>query len=223
VRYLELFGVGQEAIFVMPRTTDMRPFLDLPLSRDGEAAGRLFFPGQFIQRKGLLPFLDVLSRWATAHSDRRVEFWLLGEGPERSAIEAHPRPPNLALRIWKGVPYDELPRFYAQAGILAFPTLADEWGLVVNEALASGVPMLGSVHSQAVAELVRDGETGWRFDPEKPDETYKAIDRALATPPERLAAMRAAARRSVEALTPERAADQVVEALHFALSGKRGG
>ena len=38
VRYLERFGVGRKAIFVMPRTTDMRPFLDLPLSRDEEAA-----------------------------------------------------------------------------------------------------------------------------------------------------------------------------------------
>jgi len=223
VRYLERFGVGRKAIFVMPRTTDMRPFLDLPLSRDEEGAGRLFFPGQFIQRKGLLPFLDVLSRWATAHRDRCVQFWLLGEGPERMALEHYPTSPNLSLRLWPGVPYDELPRFYGQAGILAFPTLADEWGLVVNEALASGVPVLGSEHSQAVVELVHDGETGWRFNPEKPDDTYEAIDRALSTPRERLAAMRAAARRSVETVTPELAADQVVEALHFALSGKRGG
>ena len=54
-----------------------------------------------------------------------------------------------------------------KVGVLVFPTLADEWGLVVNEALAAGVPVLGSLYSQAVEELVRDGENGWTFRPDR--------------------------------------------------------
>ena len=217
-RYLERLGARSERIFVVPRTTDMRPFLDLPLARDENRAMRLFSPGQQIQRKGLLPFLDVLCRWAMNHPERRVEFWLLGDGPERSALKARPKPPNLTVSFLSGVPYDQLPRFYGQAGILAFPTLADEWGLVVNEALASGMPVLGSVYSQAVTELVKDGVNGWTFSAGSPEETYNSIDRALTTSSERLMAMRAAARRSVDLITPEFAADRVLQAVQFALS-----
>ena len=43
------------------------------------------------------------------------------------------------------------------SGIFVLPTLADEWGLVVNEAMASGLPVLGSVYSQAAHELCGDG------------------------------------------------------------------
>jgi glycosyltransferase involved in cell wall biosynthesis len=215
-RYLERLGARSESIFVVPRTTDMRPFLNLPLHRGGNGALRLFFPGQQIQRKGLLPFLDALCQWAGNHPDRHVEFWLLGNGPERAALDTRPKPPNLTVTFFDGVPYDELPRFYREAGILAFPTLADEWGLVVNEALASGMPVLGSVHSQAVTELVKDGENGWTFSAGSSEETYNSIDRALTTCSERLMTMRTAARRSVELLTPEFAADRVLQAVQFA-------
>jgi len=89
--------------------------------------------------------------------------------------------------------------------------------LVVNEALASGMPVLGSVHSQAVTELVKDGVNGWTFSAGSPEEAYNSIDRALTTCSERLMTMRAAARRSVELLTPEFAADRVLQAVQFAL------
>jgi glycosyltransferase involved in cell wall biosynthesis len=121
------------------------------------------------------------------------------------------------VTFFDGVPYDQLPCFFEQAGILAFPTLADEWGLVVNEALASGMPVLGSVHSQAVTEMVKDGVNGWTFPADRPHEMYSAIDRALTTTSERLMTMRTAARRSVELLTPEFAADRVLQAVQFAL------
>ena len=52
---------------------------------------------------------------------------------------------------------------YAKASLFAFPTLADEWGVVVNEAMAAGLPVLGSIYSQAVEELVEDGVSGWVF------------------------------------------------------------
>ena len=83
---------------------------------------------------------------------------------------------------------------YAQADAFVFPTCADEWGVVVNEALAAGLPVLGSIHSQAVEELCADGETGWLFDPEDASTVLAALDRALAASGEELAAMGARAR-----------------------------
>jgi len=85
--------------------------------------------------------------------------------------------------------------------------------LVVNEAMAAGLPVLGSIYSQAVEELVQDGENGWVFDPLTKASTLAALDRVFATPPEHLAAMRDAARRRVMALTPAAAAERIVRAI----------
>jgi glycosyltransferase involved in cell wall biosynthesis len=93
--------------------------------------------------------------------------------------------------------------------------LADEWGLVVNEAMASGLPVLGSLYSQAVQELVEDGVTGWTFHPDRADEMYTAVDRALSTGEDRLEEMRVSATTRVEYLTPDYLAERILEAIHF--------
>ena len=60
---------------------------------------------------------------------------------------------------------DELPRFYAHAGCFIHPALEEPWGLVINEAMASGLPILSSDNVGAAEELVDDGVNGWKFDP----------------------------------------------------------
>jgi len=217
-RYVRSFDVPERRIFTVPYTTDITPFQALHLNRTPEFRKRLLYVGQLIERKGLDPFITALCRWAERHSDRRAELWLVGDGPLRSELEQISRPVNLRLRFLGNVPYGELAKSYGQAGILAFPTLADEWGVVVNEALAAGVPVLGSVFSQAVEELVRDGQNGWTFRPDRADELASALDRALNTPDEELERMRVRARRSVSYLTPAFAADRFLEAVRFVLT-----
>ena len=117
---------------------------------------------------------------------------------------------------------DALPALFAAADAFVFPTLADEWGVVVNEALAAGLPVLGSVHSQAVEELCAEGETGWIFDPGGPgldarcDRPRVCDAGGAASADERQRA--ANARRE---LTPDWAADRVVQALLGATRASR--
>jgi len=222
-RYVRSFGVSEGRIFTAPQTTDMRGFLAIPLGRDKDCQRRILYCGQLIERKGLQFFVRTLGHWAEQYPSEQVEFWLVGDGPLRTQLESSPTPTNLSLKFIGNVAYHELPAWYAQAGILALPTLADEWGLVVNEALASGVPVLGSVYSQAVEELVRDGENGWTFRPERTGEMFAALGRALTTPEPRLNEMRARARRSIEHLTPEFVADRIADAIRFVLANAAPG
>ena len=62
----------------------------------------------------------------------------------------------------------------------------DEWGVVVNEAMSAGLPVMGSIYSQAAVELVSDGANGWLFDPRSEQNVYATLDRALSTPTEEL-------------------------------------
>ena len=63
-------------------------------------------------------------------------------------LEEQYRDSGLMLNWVGNVQYDELPRWYGEAEFLVFPTLGDEWGLVVNEALAAGLPVIGLTPSR---------------------------------------------------------------------------
>src|SRR5258708_40228945 len=69
----------------------------------------------------------------------------LFRSPLKVFLEGYVFPQNITVKFCGAVAYSELPGIYAQCGLLVFPTLADEWGMVVNEALAAGLPILGSV------------------------------------------------------------------------------
>jgi glycosyltransferase involved in cell wall biosynthesis len=217
-RYLERVGFARDKIFLLPQPA-MPGFEGLPLDRPATAAHRLVYAGQLIERKGLVPFTRSLRRWAEAHPDRQVEFVLAGSGPVRAELESLALPPNLSLKFLGETSYADLAAVYADTGIFAFPTLADEWGLVVNEALAAGLPVLGSVYSQAVEELCREAENGWTFRPNDA-EMDAAIDRAMSTSVGRLNEMRIAGRQSVEHLTPRYGIDCLMRAMDAA-AGER--
>jgi glycosyltransferase involved in cell wall biosynthesis len=61
---------------------------------------------------------------------------------------------------------EELPFFYAGAGAFIHPALSEPWGLVINEAMASGLPVLSSRNVGAAEELVQEGVNGFSFDPD---------------------------------------------------------
>jgi glycosyltransferase involved in cell wall biosynthesis len=220
-RYLAGHGANPDKIFVVPQTTDIRAFADAPLERAPQACRTLIYAGQLVPRKGLLPFLQSLAGWCVDHPDERVEFHLCGDGSERTAIEALSLPPNLFLRLLGNASYAEMPARYAAAGVMVLPTFADEWGLVVNEALASGLPVLGSVYSSAVEDLVEDGVNGWQFRVDDPEEMYRAIDRCLLTPECALSEMRVRAREASLRISPEYVVDRMMAAVLYARSGRR--
>jgi len=208
-RYVRSLGLPDSRLRRIPQTTQIAPFMACSLDRKPEVARRILYVGRLIELKNLVAFTSELAAWAEENPAQRVSFWLVGDGELRETILATPHPANLELRCTGNVPYEDLPGFYAQGGILTLPTHADEWGLVVNEAMAAGLPILGSLHSQAVEELVVDGETGWTFDPAKQGQMRDAIRRAMATPPARIVQMRAKARERVSALTPDEVASRL--------------
>jgi len=216
-RYVRRFGVREESIFLAPDTIDVASFATERTVDTPGTNHRLLYVGQLIERKGLQPVLSTLSEWAERNPDHTLELWFAGEGPLRQVLESSSLPPNLSLRFLGPVPYVELPQVYADATMLVFPTLADEWGLVVNEAMACGLPVLGSIYSQAVEELVEDGTNGWVFRPDSREATFNALDRALRTPPEVLQSMGESARDEVSKLAPDVVAQRVVAACHYAL------
>jgi glycosyltransferase involved in cell wall biosynthesis len=218
--YVRRFGVPAGCIDYVPYTAVPGCFESLSTHRDPRQAHDLVFAGQLVERKGLLPFLEQLEGWARAHPQRHINFKIAGSGPLEPLLRSRPAPDNLHLQWLGELPYEQLAQTLATSGLLVFPSLADEWGLVVNEAMAAGLPVLGSIYSQAVEELCEEGETGWCFRPDDPCDTRRALQRALETPWQQLHAMRLHARERVRDLTPAWAADRLVGSLRAAYTGR---
>ena len=204
--YIQKLGVPEDRIFIAPYVTEMTPFQAAPLTKDPRIAQRLLYVGQLIEGKGLDLFLRALVQWGEKNKDNNCEFWFVGDGPLRKHLENYPTPPNISLRFFGNVPYNQIHSYYASAVIFVFPTLSDTWGLVINEALASGLPVLGSKYSQAVEEFVRDGENGWTFFADDPAGVQNALEKAMSCPFPKLKEMSSASREISRHLTPEHSA-----------------
>jgi UDP-glucose:(heptosyl)LPS alpha-1,3-glucosyltransferase len=116
---------------------------------------------------------------------------------------------GVADRVRFVPPTTEIARYYAAADLFLFPTYYDTFGLVLTEAMASGLPVVSSLAAGA-AELVTHGESGWlTADPWDADQIAEGVQ-ALAADPELRDRMGAAARAAVERYTWDRAAEQTM-------------
>ena len=212
-RYVLASGGRPDRIVVIPYATD-QAFLDaVPRDTPKRPARALLYVGRLIESKGLAALLAALVRWCERHPAERIQLTLIGEGPLRASLANASRPANLTLSTPGAVAYDALPEHYRRADLMVFPTLSDTWGLVVNEAMAMGLPVLGSVKSQAVTELIEDGVSGWWFDPTSPQDLERAVDRALQASGETLAEIAGRGRARARQLTPEVVAGQFESAI----------
>ncbi|KJS82651.1 MAG: hypothetical protein JM58_14350 [Peptococcaceae bacterium BICA1-8] len=215
-RYIESFGFPAKKIIITPQTVDVKMFANSPIDREAESMFRLLYCGRLIELKGIIGFTDVLNEWVKNNSKYKVEFWLAGDGPLRTDLEMFRCVPNLKLKILGHIPYERLSDIYRQCGIFTFPTLSDEWGLVINEAMASGLPILGSHYSQAVNELVEDGVNGWAFYSDDFASTYNAIEKVFATSVEDIEKIRFRNRKKALKLQFEDVAKCIIEAINKA-------
>lgn len=217
-RYLERFDIGPDRLFPLPYAADDRTLYRGPLERDeAQTRGRFLIIGQLSQRKGVVPLVHQAAQYVRKHPGRPIELWFAGDGPQRDEIAAIDAPPGLVVRLLGNVPANDLSGVMRQCSALIAPTLADEWMLVVNEGLQAGLPVIGSVHSQAVMTLVQNDVNGWRYDPAVQDDRHAsfeaAVDRYFDTDRLELAAMRPTCRTSVSERTPTWAARGAVDAI----------
>jgi glycosyltransferase involved in cell wall biosynthesis len=93
------------------------------------------------------------------------------------------------------------------------PSLADEWGMVVNEAMATGLPVLGSTGCVAVEEMVAEGESGWKYAPGDADGLAEALDKLLSRSRNELRAMGDKARAVAFLNSDEHVAEMILKAV----------
>lgn len=115
---------------------------------------------------------------------------------------------------------NENPTFYAHATAFVLASLYEEWGLVVNEAMACGTPVLVSNTVGCAQDLVTHGKNGFTFSPDDLDGLVNAF-KTLAESPDKRFAMGQASRERIAEWGTGRFGEGAVKAFHSALEDKR--
>ena len=163
----------QKAEEIRSQTSEVRKKYELP-------ENYFLASARFIEKKNLprliRAYAEYRSAFAKAMADREVgrdapwDLVLLGDGPLRETLNTQLSTLNLHSHVH--LPgfkqYDELPVYYAFANAFVHPSTTEQWGLVVNEAIASGLPVIVSEHCGCVPELVQGN--GFIFNPMDEDQ-----------------------------------------------------
>jgi glycosyltransferase involved in cell wall biosynthesis len=172
---------------------------------------------RLIEQKGLIyglqGFAQIAGQFPTAH------YVIAGDGPLRAELEAAAQALHLAAWVhflgWRS----DAHAIFAALDLLLAPSLWEGFGLVFLEAMALGVPILGTRVS-AIPEVVIDGETGWLVPPRDPDAIAAALREALSDPALRRARGENGRQRLLAHFTVQAMVERTL-AVYRSLEGKR--
>lgn len=160
---------------------------------------------RFVEEKNLMMLMEAFL-CARLPCDRRLV--LVGDGPLEASLRQGAGG-RIDVRRW--VQYGALPALYARAEWLVLPSLFEPWGLVVNEAMAAGVPVIASTACGCVPDLLTP-RTGFTFDPGRMEALIRVLERAAALSDDDWEQMSSGAMDRVASLTPDSWARALVRA-----------
>ena len=196
-RYLARFRVKQDRITVAQMTVDVnaiRRFCSKDRSATRSAARArwgmsaderiVLYVGRLEVYKGVQELLSAFGRAVKEEHDLRLA--IAGDGSLRPRVEAIAAKADCHIIYLGRLSGDDVLRAYLAADLLVLPSLFEPWGLVVNEAMACGLPVIVSDHVGCADDLVRHGETGVVVGAGRVTELTSAIRQLVRDAPARI-------------------------------------
>ena len=208
----ESYGIKPSSIFRSHLCIDNNIFLKKAINKHRRY--HLMFSGQFIDRKMPLFFAEVVHK--ITKSIPHLSVLILGDGPLKTDFLNKLKEYHINYTYAGFISQEKLPQYYSSSKLFLFPTKTDAWGIVANEALASGTPVLVTPYAGIVDDLVYDGYNGFVMDPNVDLWSKKSIE--LLNDTNLLRKLSRHAILSVENFTFENAAQGIIKACNFAYS-----
>jgi glycosyltransferase involved in cell wall biosynthesis len=139
---------------------------------------------------------------------------IVGDGPEREKLKQQKDALKLStVEFADAVDNNTLPAYFAQAEAFILPSFSETWGLVVNEAMAAGLPVLLSRTVNAATDLLKEGQNGFGFDAFNVSDIAAAILKYTQLDDSAKAKMGASSLAIIAGMSYEKMAEQLIAAL----------
>jgi glycosyltransferase involved in cell wall biosynthesis len=233
--YLESLGMDRKKIFTGYDVVDNGHFARGAAAARADAAATRMRHGlpenyflacsRFVAKKNLFRLLEAYSSYRKSHESAPGKIgtaWplvLLGDGALREEILR--RLADLKIEKVAALPgfvsYEELPAFYGLGSAFVHAARREQWALVVNEAMAAGLPVLVSTDCGCAGDLIEPGVNGFTFDPENAGQLGALMEKMASLPAAERAALGEAGRQIIARWDLARFADGLRAAADQAL------
>jgi 1,2-diacylglycerol 3-alpha-glucosyltransferase len=187
--YLQSLGSPDDSISIAPNAVDNNWFqMQAESVREQSSEFRmklelptrfLLYVGRLVPEKGVF---DLLAGYAELDLSVRSSIGLVfaGNGPSKGELECQAQQVSPGMVCFPGFLHrEDIAGLYALADALILPTHTDPWGLVVNEAMACGLPIIVTNVAGCSADLVEDGWNGFVVPPNDSEELRAAMESLL--------------------------------------------
>ena len=187
--YFNCLGADEKKVFTALYTVDIdyfRRVSQLTRKEKCEMKRRLgirtekaiLYVGQLIERKGVKYLLEAYGELRKECDD--VSLIILGYGYQKEELQELCQSQNIPdVCFVNHVEINEMPKFYSIADLFVLPSRRDTWGLVLNEAMACGLPVITTRKVGASVDLVKEGVNGYIVAEENMHELYRAIKKIV--------------------------------------------
>ncbi|MCF0062386.1 glycosyltransferase family 4 protein [Dyadobacter chenwenxiniae] len=177
---------------------------------------RFVFVGRLAPEKNLETLLRAFAQ--VRQLDAELWPWevmFIGDGPERPLLEKLTNELQLESKVlfMGGLPWYKVPDLLVHCDVLVLPSKSEPWGLVVNEAMVCGLPVIVSKNCGCVADLVENGVNGFTFDPDSQQELETAMAFFMKNL-EKIAVMGRESRRLIAPFSSTQVARQMADCYH---------
>ena len=176
-------GVEARRIHRVPPAIDLEVFYP---AEDPPDSPVLLGVGRMVPEKGFEDLIEAAALLKKESATRSLRLHLLGSGPHEKALDqlAEERGLTECYHRTDSLPYTSLPDFLREGTVLGLgsretPDWAEQFGMILLESMACGVPVVGA-RSGAIPEIVDDA--GWLYPPGNVDELIKGLRELFGNP-----------------------------------------
>lgn len=215
--YLSYLGFPRDKIFHGYNVVDNSAFdlaptpSRLPVTPHG--TDYFLAVSRLIARKNIEGLIEAYRRYRSGADAPTWALIVVGNGPLLHDLRAYTATDELNTVLFAGnLPQDQIVPLYHQAAAFVHPALQDQWGLVVNEAMASSLPVLVSEQSGCSNDLVLDGHNGFTFDAFRTEQLAALLAHTARLPQSIRLAMGRRSKERIDAYSPQLFARQLIRA-----------
>jgi glycosyltransferase involved in cell wall biosynthesis len=220
-RYLIKLGFPEDAIFTGYDIVDNSVFHPDTIKRLSNPLSKHFFLSinRFVEKKNLPLLISAYASYRQQLSENAWDLVLCGDGGLRPALENLINQNQLQNNVHLPgfLQQDELLPYFAHAKCFIHASTTEQWGLVVNEAMAAGLPVIVSNRCGCFEDLVMEGVNGFGFNPENQQELTNLMLKVSSDEVD-LKSMGQASLKHIQRYSPDYFAQGLKSAIQYAIS-----